>query len=135
LIAFASPYVTPPITAKRTLASSYPANNQRSTNTEHYLSYLRSLNDRITYTKVDLTPEKRALLTLTMSLPSEVETSLQPTPPTFDEASRQLIEHQRRYNQDQAVSRLSLSHLAMSSPTYSYAEDAGNSFGAPPYHL
>lgn len=88
--------------------------------TEHYLSHLRSLNDRITRTKVDLTPEKRALLTLTMSLPSEFEPliqvwSLQPTPPTFDEASRQLMEHQRRHSQDQAMS-----HLAMSSQIYSY---------------
>jgi hypothetical protein len=92
--------------------------------TEHYLSHLRSLNDRITRTKVDLTPEKRALLTLTMSLPSEFEPliqvwSLQPTPPTFDEASRQLMEHQRRHSQDQGVSRLSPSHLTMSSLTYS----------------
>jgi hypothetical protein len=60
--------------------------------TEDYLLHLRSLNDCITRTKVDLTPEKRALLTLTMSLPSEFEPlvqvwSLQPTPPTFDEAS------------------------------------------------
>jgi lipopolysaccharide biosynthesis regulator YciM len=39
--------------------------------TEHYLSYLRSLNDRITRTKVNLTLEKRALLTLTMSLLSK----------------------------------------------------------------
>jgi hypothetical protein len=58
--------------------------------TEDYLSHLCSLNDRIIRTKVDLTPEKRALLTLTMSLPSEFEPliqvwSLQPTPPTFDE--------------------------------------------------
>jgi hypothetical protein len=60
--------------------------------TEDYLSHLRSLNDRITRTKVDLTLEKRALLTLTMSLPSEFKLlvqvwSLQLTPPTFDEAS------------------------------------------------
>jgi hypothetical protein len=41
--------------------------------TKHYLSYLRSLNDRITCTKVDLILEKRALLTLTMSLLSEFE--------------------------------------------------------------
>jgi hypothetical protein len=41
--------------------------------TEHYLSHLRSLNNRITRTKVDLTLEKRALLTLTMSLLSEFE--------------------------------------------------------------
>jgi hypothetical protein len=39
--------------------------------TKHYLSYLRSLNDRITCTKVDLILEKRALLTLTMLLLSE----------------------------------------------------------------
>jgi hypothetical protein len=41
--------------------------------TKHYLSYLRSLNDCITRTKVDLTLEKRALLTLTMSLLSKFE--------------------------------------------------------------
>jgi hypothetical protein len=41
--------------------------------TKHYLSYLRSLNDRITCTKIDLILEKRALLTLTMSLLSEFE--------------------------------------------------------------
>jgi hypothetical protein len=95
--------------------------------TELYLSHLRSLNDRITRTKVDVTPEKRALLTLTMSLPSEFEPliqvwSLQPTPPTFDEASRQLMEHQRRHSHDQGVSRLSPSHIAMSSLTYSYCK-------------
>jgi hypothetical protein len=39
--------------------------------TKHYLSYLRSLNNRITRTKVNLTLEKRALLTLTMSLLSK----------------------------------------------------------------
>jgi hypothetical protein len=39
--------------------------------TKHYLSYLRSLNDCITRTKVNLTLEKRALLTLTMSLLSK----------------------------------------------------------------
>jgi len=93
--------------------------------TEDYLSHLRSLNDRITRTKVDLTPEKRALLTLTMSLPSEFEPliqvwSLQPTPPTLDEASRQLMEHQRRHSQDQGVGRLKPNHLAMSSLTHSY---------------
>jgi hypothetical protein len=80
--------------------------------TEHYLSHLRSLNDRITRTKVDLTPEKRALLTLTMSLPSEFEPliqvwSLQPTPPTFDEAS------------------------ATATANVAIADDAGISFGAP----
>ena len=95
--------------------------------TEGYLSHLRSLNDRITRTKVDLTPEKRALLTLTMSLPSEFEPliqvwSLQPTPPTLDEASRQLMEHQRRHSQDQGVGRLNTNHLAMSSLTYSYCK-------------
>ena len=41
--------------------------------TKHYLSYLRSLNDCITCTKVNLTLEKRALLTLTMSLLSKFE--------------------------------------------------------------
>jgi hypothetical protein len=41
--------------------------------TKHYLSYLYSLNDCITRTKVDPTLEKRALLTLTMSLPFEFE--------------------------------------------------------------
>jgi hypothetical protein len=41
--------------------------------TKLYLSYLRSLNDCITCTKVDLTLEKRALLTLTMSLLSKFE--------------------------------------------------------------
>jgi hypothetical protein len=90
--------------------------------TKDYLSHLRSLNDRITCTKVDLTPEKRALLTLTMSLPSEFEPliqvwSLQPTPPTFDEASCQLMEHQRRHSQDQGVSC-----IAMSSLTHSYCK-------------
>jgi hypothetical protein len=45
--------------------------------TELYLSHLCSLNDRITRTKVDLTPEKRALLTLTMLLPSEFEPLIQ----------------------------------------------------------
>ena len=95
--------------------------------TKQYLSHLRSLNDRITRTKVELTPEKRALLTLTMSLPSEFEPliqvwSLQPTPPTFDEASRQLMEHQRRHSKDQTVSRLSPSHIAMSSITLSYCK-------------
>jgi hypothetical protein len=39
--------------------------------TKHYLSYLYSLNDCITCTKVNLTLEKRALLTLTISLPSK----------------------------------------------------------------
>jgi hypothetical protein len=39
--------------------------------TKHYLSYLRSLNDCITRTKINLTLEKRALLTLTMSLLSK----------------------------------------------------------------
>jgi hypothetical protein len=39
--------------------------------TKHYLAYLRSLNDCITYTKVDLTLEKRALLNLTISLSSK----------------------------------------------------------------
>jgi hypothetical protein len=39
--------------------------------TKDYLSYLRSLNNYITCTKVNLTLEKRALLTLTMLLPSE----------------------------------------------------------------
>jgi hypothetical protein len=39
--------------------------------TKDYLLHLRSLNDRITRTKVNLTLEKRALLTLTMSLLSE----------------------------------------------------------------
>jgi hypothetical protein len=95
--------------------------------TEDYLSHLRSLNDRITRTKVDLTPEKRALLTLTMSLPSEFEPliqvwSLQPTPPTFDEASRQLMEHQRRHSQDQGVGRLNPNHLAMFSLTHSHCK-------------
>jgi hypothetical protein len=41
--------------------------------TKHYLAYLRSLNDCITCTKVKLTLEKRALLTLTMSLLSKFE--------------------------------------------------------------
>jgi hypothetical protein len=41
--------------------------------TKDYLSYLRSLNNRITCTKVNLTLEKRALLTLTMSLLSKFE--------------------------------------------------------------
>jgi hypothetical protein len=41
--------------------------------TKHYLSYLRSLNNCITCTKVDLTLEKRALLTLTMLLLSKFE--------------------------------------------------------------
>jgi hypothetical protein len=41
--------------------------------TKDYLSHLRSLNDCITCTKVDLTLEKRALLTLTMLLLSEFE--------------------------------------------------------------
>jgi hypothetical protein len=39
--------------------------------TKHYLSHLRSLNDRITRTKVNLILEKRALLTLTISLLSK----------------------------------------------------------------
>jgi hypothetical protein len=39
--------------------------------TKYYLSYLRSLNDCITCTKVNLILEKRALLTLTMSLLSK----------------------------------------------------------------
>jgi hypothetical protein len=39
--------------------------------TKDYLSYLRSLNDCITRTKVNLTLEKRALLTLTISLLSK----------------------------------------------------------------
>jgi hypothetical protein len=39
--------------------------------TKHYLAYLYSLNDCITRIKVDLTLEKRALLTLTMSLSSK----------------------------------------------------------------
>jgi hypothetical protein len=39
--------------------------------TKDYLSYLCSLNNCITYTKVNFTLEKRALLTLTMSLLSE----------------------------------------------------------------
>jgi hypothetical protein len=39
--------------------------------TKHYLSYFRSLNNCITRTKVDLTLEKRALLILTISLPSK----------------------------------------------------------------
>jgi hypothetical protein len=41
--------------------------------TKHYLSYLRSLNDCITCTKVNLILEKRALLTLTMLLLSKFE--------------------------------------------------------------
>jgi hypothetical protein len=39
--------------------------------TKHYLAYLYSLNNCITRIKVDLTLEKRALLTLTMSLSSK----------------------------------------------------------------
>jgi hypothetical protein len=39
--------------------------------TKHYLSYLRSLNNCITYTKINLTLEKRALLTLTILLLSK----------------------------------------------------------------
>jgi hypothetical protein len=39
--------------------------------TKDYLLHLRSLNNRITCTKVNLTLEKRALLTLTMSLLSK----------------------------------------------------------------
>jgi hypothetical protein len=39
--------------------------------TKDYLLHLRSLNNCITYTKVDLTLEKRALLTLTMLLLSK----------------------------------------------------------------
>jgi hypothetical protein len=39
--------------------------------TKDYLLHLRSLNNCITCTKVNLTLEKRALLTLTMSLLSE----------------------------------------------------------------
>jgi hypothetical protein len=39
--------------------------------TKLYLSYLHSLNNYITYTKVNLTLEKRALLTLTMLLLSK----------------------------------------------------------------
>jgi hypothetical protein len=95
--------------------------------TEHYLSHLRSLNDRITRSKEDLKPEKRALLNFTMLLPSEFEPpiqvwSIQPTPPTFEEASHQLMEHQRRHSQAQGVTRLNPSHLAMSSLTYSYCK-------------
>jgi hypothetical protein len=45
--------------------------------TKHYLAHLRSLNDRITRTKVDLTLEKRALLTLTISLSSKFEPLIQ----------------------------------------------------------
>jgi hypothetical protein len=41
--------------------------------TKHYLSYLRSLNNCITRTKVNLTLEKHALLTLTMLLLSKFE--------------------------------------------------------------
>jgi hypothetical protein len=41
--------------------------------TKDYLLHLRSLNNCITCTKVNLTLEKRALLTLTMLLPSEFE--------------------------------------------------------------
>ena len=41
--------------------------------TKHYLSYLCSLNNCITCTKVNLTLEKRALLTLTMLLLSKFE--------------------------------------------------------------
>jgi hypothetical protein len=54
----------------RELLSLYYANFNT---TKHYLSYLRSLNDCITCTKVNLTLEKRALLTLTMSLLSKFE--------------------------------------------------------------
>jgi hypothetical protein len=43
--------------------------------TKDYLSYLRSFNNCITCTKVDLTLEKRALLTLTMSLLSSLSRS------------------------------------------------------------
>jgi hypothetical protein len=39
--------------------------------TKDYLSYLRSLNNRITCTKVNLTLEKRTLLTLTILLLSK----------------------------------------------------------------
>jgi hypothetical protein len=39
--------------------------------TKDYLSYLYSLNNCITYTKVDLTLEKRALLTFTILLLSK----------------------------------------------------------------
>jgi hypothetical protein len=39
--------------------------------TKDYLSYLRSLNNYITCTKVNLTLEKRALLTLTILLLSK----------------------------------------------------------------
>jgi hypothetical protein len=45
--------------------------------TELYLSHLCSLNHCITCTKVNLTPEKRALLTLTMLLPSKFKLLIQ----------------------------------------------------------
>jgi hypothetical protein len=52
----------------RELLSLYYAN---FSTTKLYLSYLRSLNSCITCTKVNLTLEKRALLTLTMLLLSK----------------------------------------------------------------
>jgi hypothetical protein len=54
----------------RELLSLYYAN---FSTTKDYLLYLCSLNNCITYTKVNLTLEKRALLTLTILLLSKFE--------------------------------------------------------------
>jgi hypothetical protein len=54
----------------RELLSLYYANFNT---TKDYLSYLCSLNNYITYTKVNLILEKRALLTFTISLLSKFE--------------------------------------------------------------
>jgi hypothetical protein len=87
------------------------------TTTEAYLAHIRTINDKITRTKVELTPDKRALLCLTMTLSSHFEPlvqmwSLQHTPPTFEEAAATIHEHNRRNCSKDKVDQ-GLPHLNM----------------------
>jgi hypothetical protein len=67
--------------------------------TDAYLTHIRTVNDKISRTKVELTAEKRALLCLTMTLPQNFETLVQMwslKPPTFDECCTAIADFQRR---------------------------------------
>jgi hypothetical protein len=67
--------------------------------TEAYLTHIRTVNDKISRTKVELSAEKRALLCLTMTLPHHFETLVQMwslKTPTFDDCCTAITDYQRR---------------------------------------
>ncbi|KAF2622570.1 hypothetical protein BU25DRAFT_480257 [Macroventuria anomochaeta] len=93
--------------------------------TESYLTHIHTINDKITRTKVELTSEKRALLCLTMTLPSQFDTlvqmwGLQDSPPTFEQASSAILEHQRRA--DDKNSPVSMSAALIKNVNYTHCK-------------